>query len=203
MSNHVDAPPLSLPNQPFLFPPNIVKDIEEAEERGEYTLERIKQRRPGLIEAIIDLRSRGEGLLSTARMLRCDHRTVQKVEITYPEEVAAARSKRVLKLRSTADKLVETIAENPGCVPGHARALAAAQLYDKAELLDGRATVRSERVEQVNIYADWEEFVEKQLQPDAVREIPADSMPIPALKTGSDAEKNFANNGDGVVSPQD
>jgi hypothetical protein len=65
-------------------------------------------------------------------------------------------------LRSTADTLVELVAEDPASVPANVRCLAASQLYDKAQLLDGGPTanlaiaVRSH----VDISASFKKFDE-------------------------------------------
>lgn len=173
---------------PFLFSPETMERLTEAEKQGEYTLERLQKLRPEVIQEIIKLRGEFVGMLRIAKMVGVHHKTVAGVDAAFPEDIEKARARRVSRLRTTADVLVEQIFDNPGCVPGHAKALAASQLYDKAELLDGRATVRVEEVKRIDIYGDWDEIVEKQLQP-------ANSIDIESVKvveTGSDAGKSLA-----------
>ena len=104
MSNGLTTPVAdAVSAAPFLFSPDIIQELTAAEARGQYTLERIKEKRPGLIEAIIELRGRGEGLLSIAKLLDCSHHTVSKVDDAYPESIAIARDKRI---RCLPDQLV-------------------------------------------------------------------------------------------------
>src|SRR5438477_5319957 len=77
-------------------------------------------------------------------------------------------------MRSAADKLIEQIDDTPENVPWNVKALAASQLIDKAELLDGRPTARVEQVEAIDIYADWDDFI--------ARNLPQDSIDIVAVK---------------------
>lgn len=165
------APTASPPGQTLLFSPDIEVRLEEEESRGIYTAERALAKRPGLKDAVIALRAQGEGYLSIAKKLNCHHRTASTIAGKFPEEIDIERAKRVNRLRSAADKLVELIDSNPESVPPNMRALAASQLYDKGELLDGRATQRVERTERIDIYAQWDEVMEKVLEPSAVLEV--------------------------------
>jgi hypothetical protein len=175
--------------QALLFSPEIERRIEEEESRGIYTAERALEKRPGLKEAVIQLRAAGEGYLSIASKLNCHHRTASAIAVRFAESVDIERAKRVGRLRSAADKLVELLDNSPESVPPQMRALAASQLYDKAELLDGRATSRVEKMERVDLFSNWEEFVQKNLEPgpsekqlDAgdVKEIEAEPPPRPS-----------------------
>ena len=99
------------------------------------------------------------------------HKTVAAVCAAYPEAIHEEQQKRVNRLRSAADKLVDLVDDNPESVPANVRCLAASQLLDKAQLLDGCATSRIEKVERIDIYSDWEEVIQKHLEAGKVREI--------------------------------
>jgi hypothetical protein len=136
---------------PFLFSEQTIEALTEAERRGEYTLERIRQVRPELIDEVINLRGQLIGQLRIAKLLGVHHRTVAAIDQAYPEDIATARKKRAATLNSTADKIVETVADNPEAIPPNVRCLAAAQLYDKAELLAGGPTLRIQIGAQIDI----------------------------------------------------
>src|SRR5262245_103883 len=125
---------------PFLFSQTTIDALTEAERRGEYTLERVRLVRPEVIDEVIRLRGQFIGQLRIAKILGIHHRTVAAIDQAYPERIEQEKRKRVAKLRSVADKLVELVDESPETVPANVRCLAASQLYDKAQLLDGGAT---------------------------------------------------------------
>jgi hypothetical protein len=163
--------PACLPAQPFLFSEQTIEGLTKAEKQGRYTLERLREFRPEAIDEIIHLRGEFVGKLRIAEIVHVAHETVTAVDAAYPEAISIARESRVARLRSAGDKLVEQIDQNPGLVPWHAKAVAASQLYDRAELLNGGVTERVEHVGRVDIYSDWPAFVAKQLQPDQVLEV--------------------------------
>ena len=146
-------------DQPFLFSKETIAELTEAEKRGEYTLERLRQLRPEVIDEIIRLRGQWCGKMRIAKICRVHHKTVAAVDAAYPEAIQDEQQKRVKRLRSAADKLVELVDDNPESVPANVRCLAASQLLDKAELLDGRATLRLEHTERVDIFSDWPEVI--------------------------------------------
>ena len=125
---------------PFLFSQSTIDALTEAERRGEYTLERVRLVRPELIDEAIRLRGQFIGQLRIAKILGIHHRTVAAIDQAYPERIEQEKRKRVAKLRSAADKLIELVDDSPETVPANVRCLAASQLYDKAQLLDGGAT---------------------------------------------------------------
>lgn len=125
---------------PFLFSQSTIDALTVAERRGEYTLERLRQLRPEVIDEVIRLRGQYIGQLRIAKLLGLHHRTIAAIDRAYPEQIEIERRNRVATLRSTADKLVELVEESPESVPPNVRCLAASQLYDKAQLLDGGPT---------------------------------------------------------------
>jgi hypothetical protein len=125
---------------PFLFSQSTIDALTEAERRGEYTLERVREKKPELIDEVIKLRGQFIGQQRIAKILGVHHRTIAAIDQAYPERIEIERRKRIAMLRNTADSLVELVADNPESVPANVRCLAASQLYDKAQLLDGGAT---------------------------------------------------------------
>jgi len=125
---------------PFLFSQTTMDALTAAERSGEYTLERVREVKPEVIDEVIRLRGQYIGQLRIAKLLGLHHRTIAAIDRTYPERIDAERRTRVARLRSAADKLVELVDDNPETVPANVRCLAASQLYDKAQLLDGGAT---------------------------------------------------------------
>ena len=146
--------PASSPAQPFLFSEQTIAGLTKAEKQGRYTLERLRELRPEAIDEIIHLRGEFVGKLRIAEIVHVAHETVTAVDAAYRESIDIAREARVARLRSAGDKLVEQIDQNPGLVPWHSKAVAASQLYDRAELLDGKFTARVEHVERVDICRD-------------------------------------------------
>ncbi len=139
-----------------------MEQLTDAECKGEYTLERLRKVRPEAIDEAIRLRGQCVGQIRIGKLLHLHHRTIAAIDRAYPERIEAERRNRVAMLRSTADTLVELVAENPEAVPPNVRCLAASQLYDKAQLLDGGATanlaidVRS----RVDVSASFKKFTE-------------------------------------------
>ena len=111
----------SEPDPLFLFSPETIEQLTDAERRGEYTLERLRKLRPEAIEETIRLRGQCVGQLRIAKLLRLHHRTIAAIDRAYPERIEAERRNRVAMLRSTADTLVELVAENPSSVPPNVR----------------------------------------------------------------------------------
>jgi hypothetical protein len=146
---------------PFLFSQSTIDALTEAERRGEYNLERIRLVRPELIDEVISLRSQFIGQLRIAKILGVHHRTVAAIDQAYPERIEQEKRKRVAKLRSAADKLVELVDDNPESVPPNVRCLAASQLIDKAELLAGGPTQRIDFTPPIDIHAAFQKFHEE------------------------------------------
>jgi len=127
---------------------------------GRYiTLSRLKKERPEVIQEIIRLRGEWMGKLRIGKIVHCDHRTVAAVCKEYPEEIQEAQKRRAANLRSAADSLVELIEADPDSVPPHMRALAAAQLINTAQLIDGAPTEIHEHRERIDIFAEFKAFV--------------------------------------------
>src|SRR5207247_11122954 len=100
------------------------------ERQSEYTLERLRKLRPEVIPEVIRLRGEHCGLLRISKIVRMHHKTVSAICAEYPGQIAQEQQRRVNRLRSAADKLVELVDDSPESVPPNVRALAASQLID-------------------------------------------------------------------------
>lgn len=173
---------------PFLFSEQTISELTEAERRGEYNLERLRKLRPEVEAEIIRLTGEWCGQLRIAKMLHVHHRTVAAVIAANPEAVEESRQRRVARLRTAADLQVEQLLENPENVPWNVKGLVASQLYDKAELLDGKPTSIEERRHVIDIYSDWPQVIEKYLPSGEAIDI----APVNDAAIGSEAGKKSA-----------
>jgi hypothetical protein len=67
--------------------------------------------------------------------------------------------------------------EEPEKVPWNIKALAASQLYDKALVMGGRASVRVEHTGRIDLFSDWPDFVRSLEVRGQVREIDSEDPP--------------------------
>lgn len=144
---------------PFLFPAKTMDELTEPERRGEFTLERLRERRPEVIDEILRLRARWVSHLKIARTLEVSVNTVAAVDKAFADPIETIREKQVSLLEGAGYQLAAQIAENPGLVPWNAKALSAKLLLEFAELKAGRATQRIEMTERVDIEASWREYL--------------------------------------------
>jgi hypothetical protein len=137
--------------------------MKEAEgQRREYTLERIRTERPEVIGEVIHLRSQWVAIRKIAKVCNLAADTVLAICAEYADQLRDEFKRRVTNLRNAGDRLVEEILDSPEKVPWSVKAQAAAVLYEKGELLEGRATARTEHVHRVDLFSNcgtWEEFV--------------------------------------------
>ncbi len=166
------------PGQRLLFSPEIEVSREKEEAAGYYTAARLREKRPQVYEEIIDQLGGGVGMLRLAKRFGVHHLTVAAVRDAEPEKIDIARGKMVTDLRHVARLQIERLKEHPECVP----IAFAGQLIDQAirnaELLDGRATSRSEHTERIDVYAEFNAVLEqlpseRRLGDEEVRELPA------------------------------
>jgi hypothetical protein len=153
----------------FLFSDEIIDSITADEAKGIYTAERCPENKRN---AIVNLLADGAySRRRIAEIVQVDRRTIIAVEDRWPLQIEALRKKTVRKMRRAVDMQLERVEENPSIIPPSSIGLFIAQLTDKAELLDGRATSRVEEVHHVDVFSDWDGFIEKQLAPEDVTEI--------------------------------
>lgn len=166
--------PESAPAQAFLFANDELREATEAAERlGQYTAGRLRQQDPKKYECIIELRGLDWGQKRIADFLGLHHRTIAAVDDAEPEAIDTVRQRLIKKLRRAGTLQVDRLTEHPDLVPIQFAGQTAVQLLGHAELMDGRATTRVEHTGRIDIFADWEEIIEKQLQPGDVIELDA------------------------------
>lgn len=160
------------PSQAFLFANDELKEAtEKAERDGQYTAERLRNLDPRKYEAIIELRGLDWGQKRIAEFLGVHHRTVAAVDDHEPEAIDTVRQRLIKKLRRAGTLQVDRLTDHPDLVPIQFAGQTAVQLLGHAELMDGRATARVEVTGRIDIFADWEEIIAKQLQPGDVIEL--------------------------------
>lgn len=153
------AQPPAVIGQALLFSREIEVQVAAEEQRGVYTAARLFEKRRQVYDAIVQLLGADVGMLRIARLLGVHHLTVAAVRDREPEQIDIARSKTVAQLRTAVGLQVERLIAHPENVPWNVAGLLIAQLTDKAELLDGRATSRTEHREHVDIHGDWEQIL--------------------------------------------
>jgi hypothetical protein len=134
-----------------------MKRITEAEQRREYTLERVKAGRPEVIDEVLRLRGQWLSIKKIAKLCNVSVETVVAICGQYADQLKNDHARRVQTLRTAADQLIEEILANPNNVPWSVKASSACALYDKSELLSGRVTERIEIKE--DIFASFPEFL--------------------------------------------
>jgi hypothetical protein len=166
-----DPAPFSFSTE--LFSPEVIEQLTADEAKGIYTAERCpKDKR----NAIIQLRGSGRSKNSVIRTLGVHRLTIIAIEEKFPEEIDAVRKRTARQMRRCLGDQLDRLEENPGILPPSAIPMAVNVLNTNAQLLEGQATARVEHSERVDIYADWDSFVEKQLQPSIdVIELPSET----------------------------
>lgn len=167
--------PAQLADAVFLFSPAVLEtmEVEESRCRGLYTADRLRARKPELYAAAIKLRMEGLGPKRIGELLTLDPRTVLAVWAAEPQKAEHERDRMIVRLTNCVSLLLERLEKEAGSVPLHVIGLQIGQLIDKIELLAGRATSREEHVERVDIYAEWRDYLEKELPAEKVRDVSA------------------------------
>lgn len=165
-----------------------IDEIREVEGRnGRWSAVSLKRAHPNAYAAIAEFVGRGWGYLELARIFGVHHLTIAAVADAEPELVKAAAKHQLGRIKLAGHLLVEQIVSNPGLVPWNMKALAAKQLLEFYEVLNGRPGQRVEHINRMDIHSDWSEVAEKILREgDEVREIEASS------ETGFGEGKNGA-----------
>lgn len=101
-------------------------------------------RHPEKFRSVVSYLAEGQGPRWIAERVGCSHHTVSAVMDRFPRAVATEKERLSKLCVRGAEAMLELILENPESVPGQARGLVAAQLIDKALLLQGAPTVISE-----------------------------------------------------------
>lgn len=158
--------PLATEGQALLFSREIEGLLNAEERQGRYTAERLKQLEPDKYHIVVHLLGKGWGQLEIARTCRVHHMTVGRVAEQEPEAIDVLRRRQINRIETAGHLQIERLIEHPGLVPFNIAALAAKQLLELAEVMNGRASSRVEHVERIDIHSGWDEFVANQLLPD-------------------------------------
>ena len=140
---------------PFLFLVDPDDGINEMEVRGEFTAERLMERRPSIYRAVVDALGQGLGVRQICRAYKVSHHTVAAVMAREPKAIATVKEGTIGKLRQfammAADRLLDEVHTMPvGSIP-----LAMGIAIDKAQLLDGGATSRIEHADAGPTHEDY------------------------------------------------
>jgi hypothetical protein len=157
-ARQLPSPQLPDPPGSFLFSDEIIKELTDEERRtGIYTAERLPIAKRN---AIIQLLGEQRGIQDIARIVQVHNSTVTAVADRFCDEIADIRTKLARKLRRVVWGQAERLDRYPDMLPASSIPLAIKMLTETAELLEGRATTRTEHVERVDIFADWPAFLE-------------------------------------------
>jgi hypothetical protein len=129
----------------FLFPEQVMAEITEAERRGEYTLERLREVRPGVIEAVLELTAQGYSTRRVCEVLKpLSRNTVSSILSKHPDRLREMKYQLASKVRTAAEVQLDRLIEEPEKVPMQAAMIGTCALIDKYQLLMGEATGRIE-----------------------------------------------------------
>lgn len=139
--------------------------LAEAEKRGEFTGERLAERKPEIYRACVSLLAQGASQLSIARLLKISVNSVAGVK--QREQISIESEKRTLsasfRLASglAADRAIELLAdeERSKDIPLNQLAIATGIFTEKAELLSGGATSRVDWVQPAPAVDDYKTYL--------------------------------------------
>lgn len=178
--------------------------LAEAEKRGEYTGERLAERKPEIYRACVSLLAQGASQLSIARLLKISVNSVAGVK--NREQISIESEKRTLsnafRLASglAADRAIELLSDDERSkeIPLNQLAIATGIFTEKAELLSGGATSRVDWVQPAPAVDDFNQYLDdlrRTAEPIEVEsgescpegekgELPADRHPDRAVQIG-------------------
>ena len=140
--------------------------LAEAEKKGEYTGERLKERKPEIYRACVSLLAQGATYLSIAKLLKVSVNTVAGVK--EREQISIESEKRTLassfRLASglAAERAIELMSdeERSKSIPLNQLAIASGIFTEKAELLSGGATSRVDWVQPAPAVDDFNSYLD-------------------------------------------
>lgn len=141
------------------------KYLAEAEKRGEFTGERLIERKPEIYRACASLLAQGASYLSIAKLLKVSVNTVAAVKDR--ERISIESEKRTLagsfRLASglAAERAIEMLADEDRSktIPLNQLAIATGIFTEKAELLSGGATSRVDWVQPAPAVDDFNSYL--------------------------------------------
>jgi hypothetical protein len=132
---------------PFLFSEEDL-GFEKLEATGEFTGERLLDRRPEVYRAVVRMAAEGQSISATARALSVSRNTVAAVREREGISIEQEKKELLRDVRRAARMSVERAIELvPSINSAKDAAIVAAVMVDKMQLLSGEATSRIEKVE--------------------------------------------------------
>jgi hypothetical protein len=148
-----------------LLPDDVGAVVEALEAAGEFTLERVKARKPETCRLVVDLLRGGFGIIRIAELLHISVNTVSRLRDDAgikPEEQTAGLAKAAGMVAAlSAERLIDRLSDKDAAdeIPARDLAIIHGVGVDKAQLLSGGATVRVEHQESgPSIEAALEEY---------------------------------------------
>jgi hypothetical protein len=140
--------------------------LAESEKKGEFTGERLKERKPEIYLACVSLLAQGASFLSIAKLLKVSVNTVSAVRDR--EQISIESQKRTLagsfRLASglAAERAIELLSdeERSKDIPLNQLAIATGIFTEKAELLSGGATSRVDWVQPAPAVDDFNSYLD-------------------------------------------
>ena len=176
--------------------------LETLESKGEFTGERLQERKPEVYRACASLLARGASYLSIAKVLSISVNSVSAVsrneKFPIESEKRAMASTMRLGAGLGAERIVEALSDDERAkqIPLNQLAIATGILTEKAELLSGGATTRHEWVQPAPSAEDYAEFL-KRMRSEAVT-IEAEVIDSPLGGSDGLDQRETQTKGDGL-----
>lgn len=147
--------------------------LESLELKGEFTGERLKERKPEVYRACASLLARGASYLSIAKVLGISVNSVSAVSRNEKTSIESEKKALAQTMRLAsglgAERIVEALGDDERAkdIPLNQLAIAVGIMTEKAELLSGGATARHEWVQPAPSAEDYSEYL-KRMRSEAV-----------------------------------
>tara|TARA_R110002020_G_scaffold96030_3_gene230334 strand:+ start:6435 stop:7055 length:621 start_codon:yes stop_codon:yes gene_type:complete len=139
--------------------------LETLERRGEFTGERLKERKPEVYQACVSLLGRGASYLSISKVLSISVNSVSAVARNEKIPIESEKRKLAGTMRLAsglgAERIVEALEDDERAkeIPLNQLAIAVGIMTEKAELLSGGATARHEWVAPAPSADDYQAYL--------------------------------------------
>ena len=141
----------------FLFDDLTISNLTDQERKhGIYTAERCP---PKKREDIKQLLAELKPIREIARLCEVHQSTVTAVADKFGQEITDIRARLARKLRRVVWSQADRLEQFPDSLPASSIPLAIKLLGEHAELLDGKATSRTEIVERIDVFSDFQAFL--------------------------------------------
>lgn len=150
--------------------------LGELERKGEFTGDRLRDRKPEIYRACISLIGSGMGLLTIAKLLKISVNSVSAVKRNESFSIEIEKRAWADKFRTvaglSAERAIEKLSDDEQAkdIPLNQLAITAGIFTEKAELLTGGATSRVDWVQPAPAVDDFEKYIAS-LQPAEVMDV--------------------------------